>query len=75
MTKAELIHALTEGELTSVPDDAVVIMAKGGEGNSFSPLSEFGLPLFYHPQNSYQGSVSTHKEDDGITALVLWPVN
>lgn len=52
MTVADLILELKECN----PIDIVVI-AKDGEGNSFSPLSETDNTMAYYPENTYSGEV------------------
>jgi len=74
ITKAELIEALTKGTLAQVPDSAVIIMAKDGEGNSFSPFDE-ASQSFYCPANSYMGTLCDQDDDGATNALVFWPTN
>lgn len=76
--------------LSTLPDDMEIILSKDGEGNSFSPLSDYSDSSIYFPQTTYSGVVY----DDCWTAedacmdegdwksllksprvLVLWPTN
>ena len=78
-------------ELKKVDPEREVIMAKDDEGNGFSPLADFSQDLYvphstwsgeihieelteelkkygYTEEDMYNGN-------DGVKALVLWPVN
>lgn len=74
MTVAEFIEKLKE-----LPQDHQVIMSKDGEGNSYSPFSDFGLGM-YIPDSTWSGdfygSVDA-EEIDGYeeNAICLWPTN
>ena len=84
MTVEELIAELTKEDPASV-----VVMAKDGEGNSYSPLSDFWSGV-YRAESTYSGEVGFGKltpelkkagyseEDiikDGEPAVVLCPTN
>ena len=84
MTVQELIE-----ELKKEDPKQLVVMAKDGEGNSYSPLSSFWSGA-YEADSTYSGEVGfsklTHElkkegygEDDilenGVPALILCPTN
>lgn len=72
--------------IADLPDETLVIMAKDGEGNSFSPLagSEDGL---YEAHCTWDGSFygievigdddydQPDPEQNPVTAICLWPTN
>ena len=64
--------------LSEYPDDFEVIMSSDGEGNSFSPLADFGIGM-YIPDTTYSGEIwmgDEIKEEDGKeNCIVLWPTN
>lgn len=66
-TVRELITALQ-----AFPDDALVVISKDGEGNSFSPAADIQGGL-YEPESTWAG------EFDGasttMNAVCIWPVN
>lgn len=70
-------EAIDAGVLTG---NEVVVMSKDGEGNEYSPLSEYGH-LMYLPNNTWSGEVLTFEEYEeeglggGKPAVVLWPTN
>lgn len=76
-TVAEWIEILKE-----LPQDSVIIMSKDGEGNEFSPLSNYGTGI-YVADTTYSGEIYNEdeydeEEDDnraGVKAVVLWPTN
>lgn len=66
-------------ELMQYPEDALVVMASDGEGNSHSPLS--GVDgVFYVPDNTWSGTVYD-KNDAEVNelefqdAVVFFPTN
>lgn len=71
----ELIALLQE-----LPKGREVIIAKDGEGNSFSPLSDWSIGM-YVAESTWSGAIIS--EDDAKdqdrrykeNAVVLWPVN
>ena len=84
MTVAELIECLKQTD-----QDRLVIMAKDGEGNGFSPLADTGASA-YRADSTWSGEIGieelteARKEkgyseedvmDDGVKAFVLWPTN
>lgn len=78
MTVEELIR-----ELNTLPADAFIVMAKDGEGNTFSPLSAVSDGAVYEPESTWSGEIyhlDEVKEDEyfskqAVLAIVLWPVN
>lgn len=78
-------------ELAGLPDEMIVVMAKDGEGNGFSPLADVdGENKAYQADTTWSGEVGIKKltpeliddggysEDDvveGQDCLVLWPTN
>ena len=70
--------------LEAFPDDTIVVMAKDGEGNGFSPLYEGTLER-YEAESTWSGEVLyTNDQDDdvdgsesedGVPAVILWPTN
>jgi len=75
MTVAELIAKLQE-----LPPNNIVVQAKDGEGNGFSPLSEIAVGL-YAAETTRSGEFWTPDAEDGDedneadSAVCLWPVN
>lgn len=78
MRVAQLRAALDE-----MPDDGLVVLAKDGEGNSFSPLSDSSFAL-YVPESTWAGDIYEPGDDEYDNALeggesescvVLWPTN
>jgi len=80
ITVAQLRHILAD-----MPDEAVVVLAKDGEGNDFSPLSGPVGVHWYRPESTWAGEVYPIGEDadgevyepdgDEVIAVVLDPVN
>jgi hypothetical protein len=75
--------------LNSFDDNDIVIMAKDGEGNGFSPLSGMG-EASYEAESDWSGIVGIREltpnyikagygEEDlvenGVNAVVLYPIN
>lgn len=73
MTLDELRAQLAALDL---PGDTLVVLAKDGEGNDFSPLDEVDAAR-YRADSTWSGERhSTEDEDpDAIPAVFLWPVN
>jgi hypothetical protein len=72
MTVTELIKVLSD-----LPGDALVVLSKDAEDNGFSPLSEATRER-YESETAWYGEILHPKEsdpDDGVSAVVLWPVN
>jgi hypothetical protein len=78
MTVKELRELLEQFD-----DDAIVIIASDGEGNSFSPLADTSEG-HYIPENGYSGDfvdLDDAEEDEDINlddaerAILLWPTN
>lgn len=77
--------------LSTMPEKAVVVLSRDGEGNSFSPIPDDGgySEGIYVAENSWSGDVLTdediedrRKEDedpdwepDGVSCIILWPTN
>lgn len=61
-------------------DDALVVLAKDEEGNSYSPLADVSDNL-YRAETTWSGEVLDPGDDvelcldDSVPAVVLWPVN
>jgi hypothetical protein len=70
-------EAIDNGSFTGNEE---MVMSKDGEGNEWSPLSDYGA-MMYIKENSYSGEVRAidEYEEEGLTggipAVVLWPVN
>ena len=65
-------------ELMQYPDDALVVMASDGEGNSHSPLA--GVDgVVYVPDNDWSGCIYDKNDaeagDTAVDAVVLCPTN
>lgn len=64
--------------LTTVPDDAPVVMSQDGEGNDFSPLAEAESDRAYVAESTWSGYILRNDELDGEDTqqvVVLWPTN
>jgi hypothetical protein len=71
--------------LDGLPDEAIVILAKDGEGNSYSPLSAPVEAVWYTPESTWSGYVheigpdsddETYEPDGSeLLAVVLDPIN
>ncbi len=85
MKVKELIKKLKEEK-----QEAIVIMSKDGEGNSYSPLADFGDTDVYQENSTWDGEIGYSKltpelikagygEEDiienGKPALVIFPTN
>lgn len=66
--------------LAQLNDDDLVVLAKDGEGNGFSPLNDYSVDIYIatstwsgerHPRTA-RTRIFTDKKQDCIT---LWPVN
>ena len=55
-------------------DDDVVILARDGEGDTFSPLDECTLGK-YSASTSYDGAVDARSAKYGAPCVTLWPTN
>lgn len=84
MTVADL-----RAQLAQFPDDVIVVLAKDGEGNGFSPLCE-AIPAMYLAESTWSGEHYPTEEqrlaeddpddydpapDDAVPAVFLWPTN
>ena len=84
MTVKELIADLQQED-----GDRLVVMASDGEGNKYSPLSAYDTGA-YTPESTWSGEVGLEKltpelekqgyseedvAEDGVPALILYPVN
>jgi hypothetical protein len=71
--------------LDGLPDDAIVVLAKDGEGNGYSPLSAPVEAVWYIPESTWAGYVheigpdsdgETYEPDGSeLVAIVLDPIN
>lgn len=74
MTVAELI-----AELQKLPPNNIVVQAKDGEGNNFSPFAEVTVGL-YAAETARSGEYWTpenedDEDDEADSAVCLWPTN
>jgi hypothetical protein len=80
-------HALTVSKLKALlaelPDDALVVLSRDGEGNGFSPLADTSTGK-YEPEQPWFGEfheAPTHPArdeqpaEDALDAVCLWPTN
>ena len=65
--------AQLRGFLATMPDDTLIVLSGDGFGNDFSPLDEATVDQ-YVAENTWSGELTDDK-DDGVPAIVLWPVN
>lgn len=69
---------MTVGELMDALDgldvEVLVVMAKDGEGNYYSPLAEASHSS-YVAETTWSGDLDPEGEGDGEPCLVLWPTN
>ncbi len=85
VTDAYVTVAKLREILSRLPDDALVVMSKDSEGNSFSPFYEVGNTEgvdWYVAESSYSGELRSDEYDaaedgpDGaVPCVVLWPTN
>jgi len=80
------VKQLIEG-LKEFPQDAIVVLSKDGEGNSFSPIPDDGFYSTgkYSPDSTWSGEFtsdeSIKEDEDAYVAenaqdcVVLWPTN
>lgn len=62
-------------ELKTFDKEALVVLAKDSEGNSFSPLGVV-LAGCYEPSSSWAGELTQpESEQDPVNAVALWPSN
>lgn len=67
--------------LNDFPDKYLVVLAKDGEGNDFSPLAEGYSDAEYIPDSTWSGTIVCPGDEDADeqkpapNCLVLWPVN
>jgi hypothetical protein len=73
MTVKQLIEALKKEN-----QDALVVMSKDGEGNSYSPLHE-ARATTYKATRAWDGQIDDDskpsKKNGTVAAVVLWPTN
>ena len=74
MIVKDLIEALQE-----MPQDAMVVQSKDGEGNGFSPVAGI-MPGRYWTESTYSGEFDDSADDDlesdgSQLAVALWPTN
>jgi len=60
-------------------EEDLVVLAKDGEGNDFSPLSD-SLSCKYKADSTWSGEIFSGDEEDdapegSVDACVLWPTN
>jgi hypothetical protein len=67
MTVRELI-----AQLSTFPEDALVVLSEDAEGNGFSPLSDLSAEV-YEAETTWSGELSDSDEEPN--SVVLWPVN
>ena len=86
MTLAELRAAL---DALDLPGDTIVVLAKDGEGNGFSPAVEAEHAMYYanttwsgeryltEEQRAAETDPDDYSEapDDAVPAVFLWPTN
>ena len=73
---------MTTGELkkllADLPDETLVVMAKDGEGNSFSPFDSVSEGSYFE-SNKWSGdfytTTGTPKTGGWQPAICLWPVS
>lgn len=68
-TVAELREVLTQ-----FPSDAIIIMAKDGEGNDYSPYADIGAS-WYEPVQTWSGETHESEQPGTIRCVVLMPIN
>lgn len=64
LTLADLRRIVAEAECRGVPDDVIIVLAKDGEGNAFSPLRDWTDDAVYVPESNCAGSLEYWDEDD-----------
>lgn len=83
ITVSELIE-----ELSELDPDTVVVLSKDGEGNSFSPYSDYNDGQYF-PDTTWAGEFHSQQAldspeeyfedeeipEDGLKAICLWPTN
>ena len=72
MTVKQLIEALKKEN-----QDALVVMSKDSEGNSFSPLHQ-AQDTTYKATRAWDGQIDDSKpskKNGTVAAVVLWPTN
>lgn len=72
MTVKQLIEALKKEN-----QDALVVMAKDSEGNSYSPLHQ-AADCAYRSTKPWNGEIvdgEPSEKDGTVAAVVLWPTN
>lgn len=76
-------------ELDHLPDETIVVLAKDGEGNRFSPLSEVEQSMYladsthsgeHYPTEADRLAMDDPDEydeapDEAVPAVFLWPIN
>lgn len=65
--------------IKDLPDDMPVVMSKDGEGNGFSPLSDYSMGK-YAPDSTWSGEWYQDEDERDAPrgskkAICLWPVN
>lgn len=64
--------------LRGLPGEDLVVLAKDGEGNSYSPLSDYGIGVYVADSTwdgDYYDADDEDKPEDGVPAVTLWPTN
>lgn len=78
LTVKELKELLNE---PGIEDDFIVVLAKDGEGNSFSPVSNSEAGCYtiglYVPDTTYSGDFDADCMNGEFSpnSIVLWPTN
>ena len=50
--------------LSTIPDEAVVVMSSDGEGNNFSPLSSYThKDIMYVPDSTWSGEIWSEEDE------------
>ena len=65
-------------QLKTMDAEHIVVMAKDGEGNSFSPVAEACGPYIYLAESTWSGeiiNIEDNEDDHKPNAVVIWPTN
>lgn len=89
MTNSYMRVGALRALLEPLADNLLVVLSRDGEGNGYSPLADHSDPndTLYHADTTWMGEISHPSQaeeeeedgwgysDEGVPALVLWPVN
>lgn len=64
LTVADLKAVIAHAEREGLPEDAVVVMSKDGEGNWYAPLAGYAAEYVFVPQHSGGGGSESLKSWD-----------